>query len=84
MLRLVLKFLGVDQVISLSEARCKLGLTQKQLADLLGTMPHRISELENGVDGRKPTKQMQHHLEALEVIAEHGLLDYLATKIKTI
>lgn len=68
----------------IKKARLRLGLTQKKLADLVGTMPHRISELEHGVDGRKPTRQMQHHLAAIEVIAEHGLLDELATKVKAI
>lgn len=68
--------------INIKEARQTLGLTQKQLADLVGMFPHRISELEHGTDGRKPTKQMLHHLAAIEVIADHGLLNELPMKIK--
>ena len=69
---------------TIKEARHKLGLTQKQIADLMGTVQHRISEIERGIDGRKETKQMQHHLAAIELLGEHGLLDELATKVKAI
>lgn len=64
-------------MILLKEVRRKLGLTQKQIADLLGTAQHRISEIERGVDGRKETRQMRHHLAALIVLGKHKLLDKL-------
>lgn len=69
---------------NLKEVRRKLGLTQKQMADLLGTAQHRISEIERGIDGRSETKQMQHHLVAIEVLADHGLIDELSTKVRAI
>lgn len=71
-------------MITIKEARQKLGLTQKQMAVLLGTTQHRVSEIERGIDGRTETKQMRHHLAALLVIGGHGLLDELATTLKAI
>lgn len=71
-------------MISIKEARQSLGLTQKQMADLLGTTQHRVSEIERGIDGRAETKQTQHHLAALLVIGKRGLLAELATEIKII
>ena len=71
-------------MITIKEARPTLGLTQKQMADLLGTTQHRVSEIERGIDGRTETKQMQHHLAALLVIKKNGLLEELAAKVKAI
>jgi len=64
------------------ESRLRLGLTQKQMADLLGTTQHRISEIERGVDGRSETKQQQHHLAAIDLIFEHGLIAELVARCK--
>jgi transcriptional regulator with XRE-family HTH domain len=69
-------------MITIKEARCKLGLTQKQMSELLGNTQHRISEIENGVDGRSETKQQLHHLAAIELIFEHGLIAELIARCK--
>lgn len=71
-------------MITIKQARHKLGLTQKKIADLLGTTQHRVSEIERGIDGRTETKQMQHHLVALVVLGENGLIDKMASEIKAI
>ena len=72
--------LGEKILSTIKEARQKLGLTQKQMADLIGTVQHRISEIERGIDGRKETKQMQHHLAAIELIWEYGLIEELTAQ----
>ena len=69
---------------TIKKARQKLDLTQKQIADLLGTTQHRVSEIERGVSGRSETRQMRHHLAALLVIGEDGLIEKLASKIEEI
>ena len=69
-------------MITIREARRKLGLTQKQMSELLGNTQHRISEIENGVDGRAETKQQLHHLAAIELIFEHGLITELIARCK--
>ena len=69
---------------TIKESRLRLGLTQKQMADLLGTSQHRISEIERAVDGRAETKQMIHHLAAIEVVSEAGLIENLALKIEAL
>ena len=71
-------------MITIKEARQSLGLTQKQIAGLLGTTQHRVSEIERGIDGRAETKQMQHHLVALLLIGQNVLVEDLTTKVKAI
>jgi len=67
---------------TIKEARCKLGLTQKQMAELLGNTQHRVSEIERGVDGRSETKQQLHHLQAIGLLFEHGLIAELIARCK--
>jgi transcriptional regulator with XRE-family HTH domain len=61
----------------MKDTRQKLGLTQSQLARLLGTSQHRVSEIEKGRDGRKMTKQQRYHLVALRLLHKHELIDEL-------
>lgn len=68
--------------ITIKEARVKLGLTQKQMADLLGMSQHRVSEIERGVGGRAETKGHIAHIVALNLLNEHGFIADLATKLK--
>jgi len=67
---------------TIKEARKKLGLTQKEIAEILGNTQHRVSEIERGIDGRTETKQQLHHLKAIELIFEHGLIAELVARCK--
>lgn len=64
------------------ELRSKLGLTQTAMGKLLGCNQRRCSAIEVGTDNRKATIQMQHHLAALEVLHDHGLIDQLFEKLE--
>lgn len=70
--------------MTIKEARLRLGLTQKRMADLLGTATSGVGRIEAGYEGRTETRQMQHHLAALLVIGEAGLISELASKIEEI
>lgn len=63
------------------EVRGNLGLTQLQMATLMGMARTRVTEIETGSTGRKETKGHIAHLIALELIFEHGLLEDLITKL---
>lgn len=69
---------------TIKEARRKLGLTQKQMASLLGMSQSGVGRIETGYEGRSETRQMQHHLAAIEVVFEAGLGEKLASKIEAI
>ena len=67
---------------TIKEARQKLGLTQQQMACLLGMTRPALAKIEGGVEGRKETKGHIAHLIALQLIFEHGLLEDLMSKLK--
>lgn len=62
--------------------RKKLGMTQKQLGNLLGMSNTRISEIENGAGGRSETIQQKTHLIAINMLAKHELLDEFQDELK--
>jgi transcriptional regulator with XRE-family HTH domain len=74
--------MGFWTMTTIKEARQKLGLTQKEMAEILGNTQHRISEIERGVDGRSETKQQLRHLNAIELIFEHALIAELIARCK--
>lgn len=61
--------------------RKKLKQTQIQMSKLLGVSQHRVSEIERGVDGRSETITQRHLLAAIELLADHGLLDNFFEKV---
>lgn len=69
---------------TIKDTRQKLGVTQKQMASMLGMSQQGVGRIETGYEGRSETRQLQYHLAAIEVIAEAGLLDILAAKIERI
>ena len=68
--------------ITIKKVRGNLGLTQKKMAELLGMTRSMVGKIEIGVEGRTETKGHIAHLNALELIFEHGLLEDLITKLK--
>jgi len=66
---------------TIKEARQQLGVTQKQMADLLGMTQPMVGKIEGGVEGRKETKGHIAHLIALELIFDHGLLEDLISNL---
>ncbi len=66
--------------MNLREVRIGLGISQTCLSRLLGCTQHRISELETGKGGRRPTKQHWAACRALEVLHDHNLLQELIFK----
>lgn len=61
----------------LKAARESLTLTQVKMARLLGmTQPH-YCRLENGREGRQPTKQQSQAVKNIQFISARGLLDEL-------
>lgn len=64
---------------TIKEARQALGLTQKQMANIMGQTQQSIARIETGK--RTETNSMLRHLTAIEVIAEHGLIEELASKV---
>jgi len=58
----------------LKEARLLLGLSQKDMALLMGMQQQHYSRLETGYEGRKPTKQHAGIIKILEFIKSKGLL----------
>ena len=67
-------------MITIKEARQKLGLTQKQFAQLLGMTQQAVARIESG--GRMETKGHQAALTAIELIFEHGLIAELVARCK--
>jgi len=57
------------------QLRAKLGISQPEMARLLGTLPHRISEFENGK--RNETKQLQAYLAFIEYAGSEVVKKYL-------
>lgn len=76
----VLAYRSADETPLLS-VRKKIKLTQSQMAKLIGTSQHRISEIERRKNGRTETIKMLHHLEALEVAYEAEKLDELLKRL---
>ncbi len=64
------------------ETRKKLGLNQKEIGLFMDIPQKRISEIETGYEGRRETKGHIRLALLIEFIADHGLLDELATKLK--
>jgi len=60
---------------TIKATRNKLKQTQTQMGKLLGVSQHRVSEIERGVDGRSETTTQRRLLAAIELLADHGLLD---------
>lgn len=60
---------------TIKDTRKKIQLTQIKMGKLLGVSQHRISEIERGVDGRSETITQKHLLAAIELLAEHGLIE---------
>jgi len=69
-------------MITIKAIRAKLGISQAVMAKLLGTSPHRVSEIERGAYGRKESVQMQAHLVALESAHESGEIEALIKTMK--
>ena len=69
---------------TIKETRHTLGLTQKQMADLLGMSQSGVGRIESGYECRSETRQLKHHLAALEVISDSGLMGVLAAKVEGI
>ena len=67
--------------MTIKETRSKLKLTQQQMADLLGMSQQGVSRIETGYEGRSETRQILHHLAAIDTIAEMGLLDVLKANV---
>lgn len=68
--------------VKIKESRLRLGLTQKQMALLMGLTQPALAKIETGIEGRKETKGHVAHLVAVDLIANHGLIDDLTTKLK--
>lgn len=68
----------------IKDIRQKNRLTQKKMAELLGMTQHRVSEIERGVDGRSESRQVQHHLCAIDLLGELEAIGQLAEKLKAI
>lgn len=58
----------------LKEARFQMGLSQKNMALLLGMKQRHYSRLETGYENRKPTKQHARIVKILDFIHSKGLL----------
>ena len=71
-------------MVTIKEARRKLGLTQKQMAYLIGMATSGVGRIEAGYEGRSETRQIQHYLVALLVLHRHGLVSELASEIEAI
>jgi|SaaInl4_200m_RNA_FD_contig_111_201940_length_500_multi_5_in_0_out_0_2 predicted transcriptional regulator len=66
---------------SIKEVRSKLGLTQKQMAPLLGMTQQGVGRIETGYEGRKETNGHRHILMLISLISEHGLLEELQSRL---
>ena len=67
--------------MKLKDLRTKLELTQSEMGELLGISQQAVYRVETGFQNRKETKIMERFLIALELIAEHGLVEELKRKI---
>ena len=65
---------------TIKEARCKLGLTQKEFAPLLGMTQQAVARIESGE--RKETKGHLAALLAIDLLFEHGLIAELVARCK--
>jgi len=70
--------------MTIRETRSKLGLTQQQMADLLGMSQQGVSRIETGYESRSETRQILHHLAAIDIVAEVGLLDVLKANVQRV
>lgn len=61
-----------------------MGITQKQMANIIGMATSGVGRIEAGYEGRTETRQIQHHLAALLVLHRHGLVSELASEIEAI
>ncbi len=60
------------------DCRVALGVSQELFAKLLGCSQSRISEIETGHTGSKPTKQHEMACRAIECLHDNGILqDFL-------
>jgi DNA-binding transcriptional regulator YiaG len=78
-----LRVLGIKsnvEMITIKEARRKLGLTQKEFSPLLGMTQQAVARIES--EERKETKGHRATLQAIELIFEHGLLAELIARCK--
>lgn len=57
--------------------RQQLGLSQTEMAELLGISQSRVSALERGLEGRSETKIMKQLLKALVVLNRYDLIEHL-------
>jgi DNA-binding XRE family transcriptional regulator len=70
-------------VLTIKKVRSELGLTQKQIAPLLGMSQQGVCRVETGYEGRSETKQHIAHLVAIEILEKHGLIAELEELIET-
>jgi len=70
--------------IELKEARLMMGLSQKDMALLLGMEQPQYSRLETGYERRKPTKHHEIQIKTLKFIHSEGLLPKLIEIINKI
>ena len=70
--------------MKIKEVRQKLGLTQKQIAPLLGTTQQGVGRIESGYEGRRETAGQIAALVALDLLNEHNLIDELIEKHRKI
>jgi transcriptional regulator with XRE-family HTH domain len=67
-------------MITIQEARRKLGLTQKQFAPMLGMTQQAVARIESG--DRTETKGHRAALLAIELLFEHGLIAEFIARCK--
>lgn len=68
---------------SIKLVRAEMGLTQLQMATLMGLRVHRYSEIERGYNGRKPTNGHWACVRLIEHCDRAGIIDKVLASYNT-